>query len=114
MPIGENLKKVAVVGIGASLYPTVKSWVDRMVPGVGLPLAGVSTGALVTAVISAWAMDKTSGLTRDLVAGIGVGALAELFGTLFRPGSILASPAPAPAPVVSSPEAEALAYAQGV
>jgi hypothetical protein len=111
MGIGSNLKEQAVPALGAWIYPTVKDWVNRFVGGIGLPLGGVDLGALIVAVGSAYAMDRTRGNTRAFIAGLGIGAIAEIIRGFASPSVLLGGSRPVQsAPVPAGPEAEAQAY----
>jgi fucose permease len=74
----ENIKSIAVAGIGAALYPTVHGFVKQFLGGIAGQIAGIEITKLAVALIAAWGADRVKGLAAELVAGIGIGAVADL------------------------------------
>jgi|GEM_PF-4649721 len=111
MGLTGNLKEMAIPALGAWIYPTAKDWANRFVGGMGLPLGGVDLGALVVAVGAAYGMEKTRGNTRAFLAGLGIGAIAQIISGFASPSTLLGgSRSVQSAPTQVGPESEAQAY----
>ena len=78
MGVWDNAKRLAVIGAGSALYPTVHGLAQQFLGGLGGEVAGFPLTKLLVFFGAAYGIDKVPGWAKDLVAGIGVGAFADL------------------------------------
>jgi hypothetical protein len=79
-------KRLAILGVGVSLYPTVKGFVQQFTGKLGVgAVAGLNVADIGTFVLAGYLMDRVSGDWRDLVAGISAGAIATLISPYIAP-----------------------------
>jgi hypothetical protein len=79
-------KRLAILGVGASLYPTVKGFIQQLTGQLGVgAVAGLNVADIGTFALAGYLMDRAAGDWRDLVAGIAAGAFAALVSPYVAP-----------------------------